>query len=85
MLASPATMSWATHQRPSEYILTNVRLIKLDISQKCEEMKSSDFFLHKLNIEWRVSTEGTETKLSSPTHSVILRYSPQNIADFFKK
>lgn len=84
------------HARVSSYnVMGNSSTTERIHIDKCEtnqaghqpEMRGDEIlgFLSALNIEWRVSTEGTETKLSSPTHSVILRYSPQNIADFFKK
>lgn len=69
------------------YILTNIRLIKIDINSNTSEMKSSDFFLNKMAIEWKVDIQGTEIKISSQPHSFSLKYPGQrtDITTFFKK
>jgi hypothetical protein len=66
------------------YVLTNVRLIRINVEPT--EIKSSDFFLNKINIEWKVSDGNrTEIKVSAGTAFINLVYSDQENTDFFKK
>jgi hypothetical protein len=66
------------------YVLTNVRLIRINIEPNA--IKSSDIFLNKMTMEWKI-TDGsqTEIKVSSGGDFFNLVYADDAITAFFKQ
>lgn len=69
------------------YVLTNVRLIKINIDAKDNTIKSSSFFIHKLRTEWKISDgDKSEVRISTNDEDAFsLAYSNKDITAFFQK
>ncbi len=67
-------------------VLTDFRLVKIDIDAAGKEMKSADFFLRKTDMEWTLS-EGDRSgiRLSSSHNAFSLTYSDPGVTEFFKE